>query len=253
MSTPTPRDLSQAQPRAEPGLFAADSSGPSASHLTFRAFFSLRLCFALLTGSSSISAAAASCKESKRERAVTTPRRCWGLCPGRARVPPPPYLRLLCRGLCGVLLFELWDGFIAVRLCSGPYRKKCVSFPAQNPARGSRRAWGHTEPRCLGVSSVERCWHSHKFHPSRVSSSGVEQDLAGGALPANAAGQHRARAASSRHSLHGNSPRAAKKPAPGPCPGGLPGAWGLTVTPRPRVQGRAPGSSTPQGSGHCGS
>lgn len=196
----------------------------------------------MLTGSSSISAAAASCEESKQEGAVTTLWRCWGLCPGRAHVPPPPYLRLLCRGLCGVLLFELWDGFIAVRLCSGPYRKKPVSFPAQNPARGSRRAWGHTEPCCLGVSSTAdavRCWHSHKFHPSRVSSSGIEQYLAGGALPANAAGQHRARAASSRHSLHGNSPRAAKKPAPGPClarlrPVGLPGAWGLTATPRPR-------------------
>lgn len=36
------------------------------------------------------------------------------------RAACPPYLCLLRRGLCGVLLFELWYRFIAVRLCSGP-------------------------------------------------------------------------------------------------------------------------------------
>lgn len=43
-----------------------------------------------------------------------------------------PYLRLLCRGLCGVLLFELWYGFIAVRLCARPCRDTHPSlFPPQ--------------------------------------------------------------------------------------------------------------------------
>ncbi|KAL2293796.1 hypothetical protein Nmel_018860, partial [Mimus melanotis] len=43
-----------------------------------------------------------------------------------------PYLCLLRRGLCGVLLFELWYGFIAVGLCARPCRDTHTSlFPSQ--------------------------------------------------------------------------------------------------------------------------
>lgn len=124
---------------------------PICHPLTFRAFFSLRLCFALLTGSSSISAAAASCKKSKQESAVTTMQSWWGA--GHPSVPAghrgwlariPPYLCLLCRGLCGVVLFELWYRLIAVRLCSGPYRNEYVIVLSSAPCQELRVAPGDT-------------------------------------------------------------------------------------------------------------
>lgn len=87
-----------------------------------------------------------------------------------------PYLCLLRCGLRGVLLFELWYGFIAVRLCSGPYGNTHTSLlPAQVGAGDAARSQNHTAsvwPLLLGAPSAE-------VQPSRV-----KQYLVEAALPA---------------------------------------------------------------------
>ena len=82
-----------------------------------------------------------------------------------ASVCRPPYLCLLRRGLCRVLLFELWYGFITVRLCSRPYRNKhtCL-FPAQVGPGDTARSKNRTapvQPLLLGVLSADTISSPH--------------------------------------------------------------------------------------------
>jgi len=209
----------RARPPGKAQPSTAHRLGPPPSHLTFRAFFSLRLCFALLTGSSSISAAAASCKERKGEGRVTmSGQPMQGSRSGTAGrrdvagVCRLPYLCLLRRGLCGVLLFELWYGFITVRLCSGPYRSKHASpFPAQlgpGDTAGSKNHAASVQPSLL----------------TQLPASVVKQYLVEGALPAAStpAAAPGTRAPSQQPHHGGSSRQHRGEPAPGAGPGWAP-------------------------------